>query len=536
MDYKKNFALKKKDRKIDIGQLFKERANILLIIIIIIQICTLVHYGRMKKGYYVDEVWSYGLANSYYHPHVYWNDALSEWVSGDYFKEYLEVSEAERFKYGSVIFNQKNDVHPPLFYAILHTICSFFPNTFSKWYVIVPNLFCFFICMVLLYKIGKVLFDNSYLALMPVIAYGLCSGSISNVMFLRMYALLNVWILYSFYLHSKWIKSEYVDLKGFFKLMIITYLGFMSHYYYFIFAFFLAVCYIFFLFWKKQIMQIVSYCLAMAGSFVLVLLTFPTAFAHLLFGYRGREAFENLLKVNNFFAALKRFYEIMIEDTLANCGFFLWIGIIGGIILLIKKYFLEKEEKSAGFYIVLTGIVIISAYMAVVAKIAPFHVDRYIFCIYPLVSLILTYLFYFILREFSIPPVWGQVFITVLFVMLTIKGIYENRIHYLYPEAEKNIELMEEHSGDDCIYITNEYYKLTGNALELENMGRVLALMPENMEDLSNILDESVDEMIVYVDEWYNQDEIMKLFCDAGKFRTYRLLFVSGCYAYVVER
>ena len=132
MDYKKNFALKKKDRKIDIGQLFKERANILLIIIIIIQICTLVHYGRMKKGYYVDEVWSYGLANSYYHPHVYWNDALSEWVSGDYFKEYLEVSEAERFKYGSVIFNQKNDVHPPLFYAILHTICSFFPNTFSK--------------------------------------------------------------------------------------------------------------------------------------------------------------------------------------------------------------------------------------------------------------------------------------------------------------------------------------------------------------------------------------------------------------------
>lgn len=509
---------------------------ILLFVIILAQITVLVWYGMMKQGYYVDEVWSYGLANSYYHPHVYSDGTLDNWVSGDYFREYLEVAESERFQYDSVIFNQKNDVHPPLFYIILHTICSFFPNSFSKWYVIIPNIFYFCVCMILLYKLGKILFHNSFQALLPVIAYGLCPGSISCVVFLRMYVLLNVWTLYTFYLHSKWIKLEHVDLKELLKLMFVSYLGIMSHYYYLIFAFFTSVYYVLFLFLKRRVKEIIPYAFAMAGSFILVLITFPTAFVHLFFGHRGREAISNLKNMDNFFVALKTFYKTAIEDTMANCEFLLWILFISSVVIFVREFIFYKKEKKVQFYISIMAIFVVSAYIIVIAKIAPFYVDRYIFCIYPLISLIFAYLLFYILQNIKLNVNLCQLVVIAVALCINAKGIFENRIHYIYPEAEGNIEIMEEHSGDDCIYISHDYYKLTGNALELKNMGRVLAMIPERVETLSEIINPSVKEMIVYVDEGYDQKKIMEEFCEAGGFKTYELLFVSRCYAYVVEK
>ena len=73
-------------------------------VILLLQIVCMIYFGNAKQGYFVDELWSYGLANSYYHPHVYSDDALEErWVSGEYFRDYLEVLPEQRFRYGSVV-------------------------------------------------------------------------------------------------------------------------------------------------------------------------------------------------------------------------------------------------------------------------------------------------------------------------------------------------------------------------------------------------------------------------------------------------
>lgn len=47
-------------------------------VILLLQIVCMIYFGNAKQGYFVDELWSYGLANSYYHPHVYSDDALEE--------------------------------------------------------------------------------------------------------------------------------------------------------------------------------------------------------------------------------------------------------------------------------------------------------------------------------------------------------------------------------------------------------------------------------------------------------------------------
>ena len=42
-----------------------------LIVILLVQMIAMAFWGNAKKGYFVDELWSYGLANSYYFPHIF---------------------------------------------------------------------------------------------------------------------------------------------------------------------------------------------------------------------------------------------------------------------------------------------------------------------------------------------------------------------------------------------------------------------------------------------------------------------------------
>ena len=50
----------------------------------------------------------------------------------DYYDEFI-VMPGEGFRYGLVKQIQSWDVHPPVYYWVLHTVSSLFQGTFSKW-------------------------------------------------------------------------------------------------------------------------------------------------------------------------------------------------------------------------------------------------------------------------------------------------------------------------------------------------------------------------------------------------------------------
>lgn len=54
--------------------------------------------------------------------------------------EYMTAKKGNRFDFASVWWNQTQDVHPPFYYALLHTVCSLLPGTFSKWYAGMINM------------------------------------------------------------------------------------------------------------------------------------------------------------------------------------------------------------------------------------------------------------------------------------------------------------------------------------------------------------------------------------------------------------
>ena len=150
----------------------------ILFLIVLTAICSMLYWGNQKEGYHVDELYSYGLANSEYLPFMHFgthdymvkdwmkeygpgnefpdlfknlihdvnvlksanfnikssslyqdylyaqqnsaNTHSTTWVAGQDYLHYLTASPENRFNIASVYYNQRGDVHPPLFYLLLH--------------------------------------------------------------------------------------------------------------------------------------------------------------------------------------------------------------------------------------------------------------------------------------------------------------------------------------------------------------------------------------------------------------------------------
>lgn len=177
--------------------------KIKLAIAISIMCLVMLFFIGQKEGYHCDEIFSYGSANSNYE-NIFWsyrektpmhllieekilkdgnivdcakrvkyyfidhkdekdafiNAKISEekmiWRTSEEAENYVKAKD-NRFNYASVYYNQIQDVHPPLFYAIVHTVCSIFNNTFSKYIIFFINLPFFIGVCILIWKILNLL-------------------------------------------------------------------------------------------------------------------------------------------------------------------------------------------------------------------------------------------------------------------------------------------------------------------------------------------------------------------------------------------
>ena len=116
-------------------------ANLIIILTIILVQTLLYVFVASQKGYiHMDEAYSYGLTN-YDRVNIYDNeDFYNTWHDNDYYKDYLVIDEDEVDSYKQVYENQKNDVHPPLYYLLLRLMMNFSIGNFSIWPGVILNI------------------------------------------------------------------------------------------------------------------------------------------------------------------------------------------------------------------------------------------------------------------------------------------------------------------------------------------------------------------------------------------------------------
>lgn len=184
----------------EIATLKENRKDKIKLAIAIIAMCfVMIFFVNQKEGFHCDEIFSYGSANSAYE-NIFWSyrdktpmhkfleakifqdgnlftwverikyyfvdhkdekdayisEKMSEekmiWRTREEAQDYMEAKN-NRFNYASVYYNQIQDVHPPLFYMLVHTVSSIFNNTFSKYIIFFINLPFFIGTCILIWKI-----------------------------------------------------------------------------------------------------------------------------------------------------------------------------------------------------------------------------------------------------------------------------------------------------------------------------------------------------------------------------------------------
>lgn len=156
----------------------KEKYNryIMLMISIAVTLSVCIYWGVEKSGMFIDEIYSYGLSNGYYTPFIRSvkdGEMTDKILSKQEMIDYVTVGENDAFKFDSVYYNQTKDVHPPLFYWILHLCSSLNKGSFSKWIGLGLNYIIYALILVMLYKLGMKLFGSRKNAAMMLLLYGL---------------------------------------------------------------------------------------------------------------------------------------------------------------------------------------------------------------------------------------------------------------------------------------------------------------------------------------------------------------------------
>lgn len=283
----------REEEEMKMSSCFKDKKNIKIIysVMVLLQLALIVYcFACKREGWHQDELWSYGFANSHAGPTIYYSDIyakeainIDEWADSELLWNYLVVdvdkenNVDERFSYDFVYYNQITDLSPPLYSMILHTICSFFPNSFSWWYAFSINMIAFLITMLFLWKACCEYRDEG-VALIVGFLFGFSRGCVDTFIYLRMYGMLTALFAVIVYYFIKILKSreKSIPVKWLICIYIISFAMFFTHMYPIIVTGILTFLTCLLFLCKKEIKKMFQFGLTMLAALISFFLAYPS--------------------------------------------------------------------------------------------------------------------------------------------------------------------------------------------------------------------------------------------------------------------
>lgn len=427
-----------------------EKIKKFISIIIIVIMCGIMFYFQTKKiGFHEDEM--YTIASSVNPDNglmvAYDENNIPKWITNDYAKNYITLSTDNYLNLKSVFVNQAYDNHPPFFYSLVHFSSILFSGEFTKYTVFVVNIVAFILSCFVIEKILKLL-DKDNLVFGTLIFYGLSMGTISMVIFQRMYMLLTFFILFYFYYSLKIYKSDFnLSKKNLVSLGAITIFGFLTQYF---FAFYAVLIFIFMFIkmirQKKDKKLILKYTISHIIYGVLGILLFVPCINHLIFSDRGLSNLGNSDYFIHFFDYLKHLaFSFSINNTNVLLIFCCLVLFFIGLMFLFKK----SEEK----FVILLTIVPSIVYFFIAVKLTSFQELRYIMPVIPFVSMTLFFIF-----DFVFTFKYKNTLMILIAVVLSINGFIFSEPKFLFKTYDKSLEIAEQNRDKCFVYVYDNIF------------------------------------------------------------------------------
>ena len=544
--------------------------NIITFLAILIVTIFMFYWIGQKEGFHEDEIFSYGSSN-YKWDNVFQasgksdflNRAIEQYVIGDsigstinniqYYLahqgefgalageiqkndkpvwktsqdaiDYLTVSGDEIFNYFSVYYNQSRDVHPPLFYGLVHLVSSFALGMFSKYIIFIINLAFFILTCYYIRKIF-ILFNKKWLGILAILLYGLSMGAASTVIFLRMYSMITFFSIAYLYLNLRILKNNFdIRRSDKWKLFGIVLLGFLTQYYFCIFALIVFIIMSIYMLMKKQYRIWGGYFLVHLLTAILGIVIFPASIYHIFFSYRGAGAVEGSM---NIIEAIQFYGTRLCEAfSINNVLIFLLVAltIIAVIVRAIVK--IVKKEKIAKLYQYILITVPTLIYFIFVAKIAPDveakYAVRYVMPILPEIAIIFVLALY---RVFSNKNI-GFVVTASAVAIISINGMITNEPKYLYRGYQNYLDIAEEYKDLNFVYaVDNAFTQLTSlPEFMVYNKSLILNMNYDKLDFLATDEElQSQDKFVKKIKKWMNVEDTLNKILENSGFTEYELL------------
>ena len=463
-------------------KLNNKKTAILLAVVIVLSLTISTLFMLSKQGFHEDEILTYNLANSSKQLNV-----NGGWNNPEDFNEYLTVSPDGRFDYGLVYENQIIDAsHPPFYYALVHTVCSFFPQTFSKYLAFSINMLAMTGILIILFKIAKIISKNNLYSLIAVATFALSIACFTMTIYLRMYSTLTFFVLSMIYMNLKiYEQKNTAKTKDFIILGVITLFGTLTQYYFILFEALTALIMLVFKIKEKCFKDLRNYIIAVGVGSVLALCIYPFIITNVLGGNRGLGSIEISVDfitiVTYMLYKICTYFQVLAKDVFINQ---VWLFVaLTAIALVFAVYmrFVKKEKLSRTAFMAFIPSII---YFIAISLVSPFNSDRYIMASLPLIVTLIVFTF----LKLALLTKNKRLFYTVpvCIAIICAIGIISVKPYYTYG---KKPELYTPQT-EKCVFVGTAMLEWNKSIDKLANYDEVMIVQTDKF---STTLDEELE-------------------------------------------
>jgi hypothetical protein len=487
----------------------KKISTVIYILLALAGIITALYFGSAKKGFYIDEYYTYTLANG--------DDLLGiavkneGWSSTDGIVSQLIPDESVRFDLGRVYSRAAQNVHPPLYYYLIHISSSLHTQDFTKWTGLLVNLLLWIICLFPARGISREISGgNETLALISFGAYCISPAILSGLMLIRMYVPFHLFTMLYAWLLLRDMKESRIRVGGFLLPVFITgFLGFMTQYYFVIIMFFMTFFYMAFLVTdalrggrqsRLSLIRPAAFGLTALLSLVASYFYWPVSIFHIFKGYRGKASFGALSKAADLLDRLKLFFGNLNENMFGGLIIIPVIALAAGVFFLVKKGrggLFEVRER--GFLVLALSS---ACYFLVVAKIglkAAYASGRYEYPVYGLFIILSAAGIYTVAHRFISSGAGAAVTLALMAVM-SVTAFARGQVLYTYPEEEILESFAASHPESEMVVFNRGDEKVDTRLKDYIKKDRIYWADSRQSGRIDDELIKGAGSLLVYVD------------------------------------
>lgn len=485
-----------------------------VLVFLILFICTILSYFQIQKiGFHEDEVYTIvssvneenGLMSAYKNNGFPENEA-PEWKSKESVKNFVTLTPNNYTNFISIFTNQAKDNHPPLFYIFVHISAIIFSGYFTKYTVFLVNIISFVASFIVIIKIFELL-NKKHLVIPAIIFYGLSMGTISMVIYQRMYMLLTFFILLYFYYNLKIYKNG-MNKTIILKLGTATVLGFLTQYFFAMYAIGIFIVMIYEMLKEKDFKTIKTYIISHIVYATIAILLFPVSIHHLLFTDRGisnltnNNFLENLLKYINYIS-----YSFSINNF--TLTIFTLFVIVFAILAYIHK---EKEDKFLANITIIPTVV----FLLITVKLTSFQELRYIMPMIPFIVIIS-----FLIYDKLINIKYKNIILMILTIALITNGFVFSGPMFLYKEYKEYLQIAQNHKEKSFVYVYDNFFNHMQSVPEMMIYQKTL-LINTSKDEIKYLLNNELnkeDSYILCIKAYMDNDKIIKQIKENTEFK-----------------